>query len=271
MTLLDQLEQWVTMPRADGAELTRADGSRIVILPRVTPIPTLSQLIDAKRSESAESIERFVTLEGEIAVIACGPTWAIAIVVVDVHAYIVSGQGQTPSLASAVRELARHAYAGLGAVRRRRYVYQPPPAWQGLARPYAARWLAPNYPRTRHALTVFDARPAHASASELADRLLITSTTHARAIDPPRPLAVVRTTKGLAGAYARIDFRESERMSIVRCTLRDAVFAYTAELAGPSVSIAQDLGTLERLVESIEPIAIPNETAMGDRVLYWGD
>lgn len=270
MDLLERLAHWTRTPRADGAELAGPDGARIVLRAGVCPIPRLADLIAAETGTRAGAVERFATLEGEPAALASGPGWAIGLVPGDDRAHVVIGRGDVTAV---VRELARHAFHGLGELRRRWFAYEPPAGWRGLARPYAARWLAPDYPRVRHAVVVFHARPGRATPPELVDRLLVTSSTHGRLLEPPRPLAPVALPCGLAGTYARIDHRtpRGDVASVVRCTLQDDRFAYVVELSGPAATIARDLPVLERLVATIEPVARAQLADLSARVLYWGD
>lgn len=282
MDLLRLLAGWTRAPRADGADLF-GPGGELSIRHGVHPIPTLRAVIDAAigRGAPVARLERFPTLEGEHAAMASGEAaeaseaggraWAVAVAVGEDRAATVAGRG-APAIAELVRALAAHAYFGLGVARRRRYVYAPPPGWRGLVRPYAARWLHPGFPRTPHALTVHDARPIGVTAPELADRLLLASSTHGRALEPPGPQAPVRTAAGLAGTYTRIDYREDgELRSVVRCALADARFAYVVELGGPSASLAQDLPVLEAVVESIERLPAAGAPDLTGRLLYWGD
>jgi hypothetical protein len=272
MELLALLAGWTRAPRAGGAVLAGPRAEVIEIRNGVRPIPSLRSLAGADAR-----IERLTTLEGEAAALAVGERSAIAIAVGDDCATVIRGSGGD-EVARSVRELAIHTYLGLGELRRRRYVYAPPAGWLGLAQHHAARWLHPRFPPVPHTLTVFDARPAIGTASELVDALLVTSTTHGRRVEAPHPLAATRTPGGLGGAYARIDLRDRgapasipRERSIIRCHLRDERFAYVVELAGPSASIAADLPVLEAVVASIEAVHPRTAHDVADRVLYWGD
>jgi hypothetical protein len=273
MELFDLLAGWARAPRADGAELSGPDGATILLRAGVAPIPTLRGAIDREVSPGAAvaRLERFTTREGEPGALATGERWALALAIGDERAALAVGRGT--GLDHLVRTLGEHAYLGHGEVRRRRYVYAPPPRWRGLARPHSARWLHPASPRTDHVLTVFDARPTLATEPEISDRLLISHSTHGCEVLAPRPLGAARNAGGeLAGTYARIDLidRTGPR-SIIRAALHDARFHYAVELAGPTVTVGRDLPTLEALVASIEAIPYTTTTDRRESFLYWGD
>lgn len=281
MELLATLANWSRIALADGVRLAEPEGCTIVMRQRIRPIPGLRALLDdaLHTPTTGGHLQRFTTLEGEHAAMASleleDRRAAVAVVVGDESASTVVGLGPVTSptpLSDVVRQLAEHAFLGLGEVRRRRYDYRPPEGWRGLERPHAALWLHPEFPRTPHTLTVFDARPHLGTGPEIADRLLFADSTHGRAKDAPQKLVPVQVESGLSGSIARIGFREQgAHIAVVRATLRDGRFAYVLELTGPSATIAGDLPTFTAALDSVTPIPERRMTDHADRVLIWGD
>lgn len=266
MELLENLARWTRTPRPCGAEL-RCDDRRIVI--RVgAPIVGLDELVVRELRRPVVAARRFVTLEGEPAAIAHTDNGACAIAIGDRDATHVIGFGS--ELAELVKQVAQHTFMGASELRRRRFVYRPPAHWHSIARPYAARFLHPEFPRCAHAVVVHHARPHVDTDLEIADRLLVTDPVHGVAISAPTALAEASSQHGLTGTFARIDLAAEPR-SIVRATLRDSRFAYVAELFGPTATIGAELATLHQLVTSIEPVPAATFTALAERFIYWGD
>lgn len=72
---------------------------------------------------------------------------------------IVHDPTQYEKFGTALRELTYSTTLGLGAGRWRRFYYEPPPGWIGVARPRSAMWISPACPRHHQLMRVFDARP----------------------------------------------------------------------------------------------------------------
>jgi hypothetical protein len=60
---------------------------------------------------------------------------------------------------------------GLG-VRRRRYLYTPPPGWQGQARGLTTEWTPPGYPRAQSLIQVYPANPAAVELQVVFEQML---------------------------------------------------------------------------------------------------
>ncbi len=71
----------------------------------------------------------------------------------------VTDPAQFARFRGAVHELTYATTLGLGAGRWRRFYYEPPPGWNGVARRRGAMWISPACPRHYQVMRVFDARP----------------------------------------------------------------------------------------------------------------
>ncbi|MBX3156902.1 MAG: hypothetical protein KF773_13085 [Deltaproteobacteria bacterium] len=288
MDLLTELAAWSRVSFAGGAQLRGALGA-VTIRERVAPIPRLAAMVPDAPDAHVVRAERLVTLEGEHAVVArvrvADRSRALAIVVGDAAAMTFDGAAhggpdssdRDDAVWAFVRELARHAYLGLGELRRRRCVHARPPGWTGIAHAHATRWLHPQFPRTPHAITVFDARPLapHATtAPSVIDREVLSDRTRGMLKEPPGPVARVVTGSGLAGVVGKIVGRMQDAgtpTTIVRASLADQRFEYVAELEAPAATAGDSLAALVALVESIEPVPMPQLVDVSHRILYWGD
>lgn len=107
------------------------------------------------------------TDEGEYAAIATATTpefqHTLAVVFGDDHYTridaVVRDRDLFAKFAAATRELMLSTTMGLGAGRWRRFYYEPPAGWTGIARPRGSLWIPPTCARYHQVMRVFDARP----------------------------------------------------------------------------------------------------------------
>ncbi len=175
---------WNVRHVAQGVALTPPDGGGgggVRIRERL-PLQTTAQIIDEATAQmqgfdsvEVEQVEVLTTYEGEYAAL-----WTmigtrgtlrlertIAAVWGDFHCTRIDGATDDPSrydaFRGAVRDLCYYHALGLGERRRRRFLFTPPPAWQGYARGLVGLWIPPGYPARDHMIRVF---PAHAAGTQ---------------------------------------------------------------------------------------------------------
>lgn len=162
----------------------------------------------------------------------------------------------------AARTFTRHCSLGLGSLRRRQYLYAPPPAWEGVARGLDADWRAPGYPATDARITVHAAQPGTGGAEELRDALLLRSGLEGWTGLDACELPV--TARLRARAWQGSGRQDDRARTWALVVLDDGRFRYPIELActpGDLVPARTALLGLAASVESIPPPAPRTERA----------
>jgi hypothetical protein len=148
---------------------------------------------------------------------------------------------------STVETLAREQRFGLERDRRRRFLYQPPGGWAGVAREHETLWISPACPGHLELIRVFDATP-------LGQR---------RTVSPPglAPEAVIP-----AGAFVTRDGMRGEvttssqmipgqgRAIVSVATLRDDCFLYRFRLECDEASFGEVSELFTTVVLSTKPL-----------------
>jgi hypothetical protein len=170
---------------------------------------------------------------------------------------------------SAIHTLTRHHTLGLGELRRRRFVYEPPHGWQGYARGLVTLWMPPAYPRDSTTIHVFPARAASiADAAARLDRQLHEMSwfgfTEEASVDP-EPLL---TGRSLQGALHRFTgrFHGGPVRAFSLAILGDQRFHYVMRYEGAD---ATHEAAFRALVDSVEPV--PSRVVDHSRHLDWID
>lgn len=268
---------WKRQLMADGYVMKPPDGARSSLRVRERiPLRRFRDVIDETLAEAnlraADArrgpIELFHSDEGEHAGIITleigretAAQWSLALVAGDTTATCIIGKtDQTDrfaTLRALVKQLAAGSYLGLGEIRRRRYVYAPPPGWFRTARPYVTHWYAPDYPRESAFMSVHDARPNAMSLIELDDRAMSIENSEIKA----RGTSPLRAAGGLRGSLWRGEAVDRGKpMSIQRAFLGDDRFLYLVELFTDAACFERATAVFHRLLSSIEPIPRPSHT-----------
>jgi hypothetical protein len=224
--------------------------------------------------------ERLVTLEGEHAALV-----AIAGRLggrpARVRLGAVFGDDRVTTFAGAVTELghearldamvrdriARHAM-GLG-VRRRRYVYAPPPGWQALVRGPITDWIAPAFPDEWAVVVVYPADPASARAAGILPALRGQAAAHGFVAErEDRPIALT-SDGGLEGVRLEaVGVHRGARVLRVLAGFLDARYIYALELQSRcEPRWDEHRAAFEALCRSIEPV--PARCAPADALRHW--
>jgi hypothetical protein len=168
-----ELANWRREPRAFGRfRWTPPEGedvAEIIIRERVRPLTTIRALVAELDAlpETIGPVQSIGTLEGELAAVVDfrSPTahHSLGVIIGDDFETVVSGKTahreHSARVRKATEEIVVHLPLGLGTRRPRRFLFEPPPGWQGLARGMISDWFPLDYPRTPSTIKVLPARP----------------------------------------------------------------------------------------------------------------
>jgi hypothetical protein len=288
------LPSWRLERFADGLGLVppggRAQGG-IRIRDRQRPLKSITQLFRDAASTlaldnlDATPLEPLLTAEGEYAATST-LTGAIdghriertlAFVLGDDHYTRIDGVTLVPErfaqLRGVVRELSRLYSLGLGFLRRRRYLYEPPVGWGGYPRGLTTEWLAPGYPADDSTLTVFPARPVIETAADSADMMLHElGWTGFQPVDATTLPLITPHLSGQVRSYRGM--REGRPRHVHLAILEDGRFFYMSRLDAPADGVTH-VSVLRDLLASVIPLPVPQppERAAPDGDVFgnWSD
>lgn len=241
----------------------------IVYRERVRPVLKLERLLERTLGPLAARarVDSLVTHEGEYAVHASvvDPGGAVRhdagfVFVDDYHASIIGtcrARADHERFGAVVRALVTgdsHGFAG-----RRRYLYTPPPGWQGLPRGLETHWFPPDYPRNRSTISVPPALPGVVDpASLLEARLRVDGAVGYAAGEVRGPERLEGAARGLEGTSFAISGTFGGATPFVRelAVLRDASFTYPLHFDSAG-GLDQRLETRRRfheLLRSLRPL-----------------
>ena len=275
MDVVTRIAGWRRSPCAGGVVLVAPDGEgRLRIRPREHQPRRLREIVAEVASEVPHArlelarLERFATSEAELAALAIAklhgadrPVHAAVAIVGDRPFACFDALGDE-NLCEMVRALADELGAGLGARRRRWFLYDPPTGWFGVRRGERTMWLHPAYPRVAAVATVFDARVFRNDRLEQLDRELFLRIggTFTPIADEDR---LVENHHQLTGRLRIVHGATSTRAV---AALADDRFAYFAHLQAPD---AADLDVFHELIASFQPL--PQVTPFGAMMGLWAD
>jgi hypothetical protein len=164
---------------------------------------------------------------------------------------------QQGRFAQTVRNLTFNDLHGLAELRRRRFFYQPPPGWNGIASFLHTYWFPHDYPRNRSSLTVVPAIPVPQGSKSFIDE-----TAEQQAAQSPgfaldtKGAAMPHVTRGgLNGSYWEVVGRVKGTLCFRDLLiLDDGRFAYTVILESPRDRRDENLRVMRALVDTIEAI-----------------
>lgn len=246
-----------------------ADVARLLYRERMTPVRRVADLTRTILAgwpqiafDVPRPIERLVTDTGEHAAIVTvtgrdqdvSVLCVLGFVVTDDFYSVLTGTSRTPdrfeALIALVHDLVRRDDHGLG-IRRRRFEYAPPSAFQPRRHSLATEWLSPGYPADSTSIVVHPAIPHRSEPlAELLDAL---------ANESPQSELVATTDHDvgeLSGTGRIVRNGELTRWFVV---LRDELYAYPLELLTPALDLMHP--TFAALVASIRPLPTPKVSA----------
>jgi hypothetical protein len=202
---------------------------------------------------------RLGTDEGEHAVLATvrpalGPVLPMGVVYADDLCLAMSVERADDARAAiaAIERNVRGSHLGLPRDRRRAFFYEPPAGWHPRPAEDAHAWVAPGGRHGR--LVVWRARPSTSSAKTIARKLMFGVPTN-----EPQRICAANPLEGV--------LLSARNLSVIVVVLSDGRFVHAIRLEPDARHTREDLETLVRLVESIEPLPLRSrgELASVDR------
>ncbi len=274
---------------ADGVVLAPPTGPGSVRIRERRPLGPASDIIEQIRAELAEfaplevsPVELMTTYEGEYAALftitgrrgelhlqrAVGVIWG------DFHQSRIDGRCDRPerfaAIGRAVRDLTYYHSLGLGELRRRRFVYTPPPGWHGYGRGLVTLWHPPGFPADDSLIRVFPACAGGDNAARELDRQLHEMSWFGFRRESAAEPTAISSRDGLDGHLFAVVGRlgNGPRRHFELALLRDRRFHYVMRLeSGVERGDARRL--FAEMVRSIRQLPAPVSTADSDTFAYW--
>ncbi len=275
--MLVDLEGWTRLFVPDGVLLIHPDPSvgRIRIAER-QPIRTLRSLVErlrhelppGSRFELLDGPRPIETAEGEYAALVVGQIRSgdlvlerdLGVAIGDEHCTIVDGRVERAasfaSFRGMVEQLTVNTCLGLGALRWRRYYYDPPAGWQGLARPRSDVWLAPGHPRNPGMIHVFHARPSSTNDATVAHHLLYEMAPRGFVREAQPEEATARS--GLRGQSATF---HADAIRMINVAFEDDRFLYPLRLETDHANEVENQKAFQAVADSVRPLPRPRAAA----------
>jgi hypothetical protein len=140
--------------------------------------------------------------------------------------------GEVAELEATVRDLVVQTALMLG-VRKRRFMYTPPPAWQPLANVFVTNWYPPGFPRTSACITVYPATPARpADARQVLEASILEERARGSSVILAGEATPIATRSGLSGTAWQLVIRPPSQPERTRdlVALEDARYLYPLRL-----------------------------------------
>jgi hypothetical protein len=269
------ISHWTRRRLADGIVLAEPepDGDRLQIRTRQRPLRPFRELLGG----APDRFEQLTTVEGEHAGFAIVNERAVAMIVGDDSYVLIDGRSRRADraawIADLVRTIARCYPLGLGAPRRRRYVYAPPPDLQALPREGCTCWLARDYPRSRVRITVHDARPLAWFAPGAVDRFLFVDENPFAVQDAPvAPLQMI-LRQGLAGPSTRVSGTAGDGtpLTMIKTLLQDTRYYYAVQLECRTDEWTVAAGLYQDVLRSIETVPVSELRPSVQAFMHWSE
>jgi hypothetical protein len=218
--------------------------------------------------------ERIVTSEGEYGAVVIvdgllleAPVQhTLGFVFMDDSFSLINGMALHPAqfgrFASHVKHLALNDFHMAGEMRRRRFFYEPPLGWGGIAKFLHTFWYPTDYPANRSKLIVIPAVPVPPGTKDYIDAIAAFQMPDSEgfaldSMSEARPLSTKNKLSGSLweglGRIGRvIGYRDIQ-------VLDDGRYAYPVILESPRDKHDENLVLLRTLVDSIEPIPRPGD------------
>lgn len=269
-------------PAAPGGELAAevrySEGSRPLLTAAAVVREVLSQQPDFSPEEQSRP-ELCITAEGEYAALVCvrgrlsdrrdersgdRPAWHLIGAIygeesMNVLDVLVSEPAALPAIAQTARALLYSARLDLG-LRKRRFLYQPPPGWQPLRSGLLCSYYPPDYPRRQMTLVVHPAMPRDAAQETVVATFVRTYEQRGFGVEALSDAEPVTSDFGLHGkAFCLVGaFPGQPELTCDLLVLADARYLYAliAE-SGPTADRAELQRILPAVARSVRPIPTP--------------
>jgi hypothetical protein len=273
---------WTVVSCDGGLRLEPPEGPQFGVLrylERVRPIRAMQDVIDSHPvpinwiEHAASPIERLVTDEGEYAAVAwrtgvidgqpCERSFGV-VFADDFYARLTGVCFKVEAFEQFrhhVRDLLRRDCHMLG-VRRRRFVYEPPPGWHGvLGGVFHATWLPPESPRDSTALLVMPAAP---KSPGLGDALLHAVLGGAALDQVVIAKENITARNCLTGHVYRLRIGDRETTLAI---LEDERFTYAIRADSANRDAEAAYAALQALVATLEPLPDPQRDLAANRAI----
>jgi hypothetical protein len=277
--MIDALPGWSWERRGESTILAPTEdrgAGRIHYLERNRPLRRVSDLVTEFEKDWRFRItqvgqpERLTTNEGEPAVIVTIDGLLLEAPVQRTVGYVVTDDFYSRidglafqseaygRIARTVRTLTQTDTFALGYVRRRRFYYEPPSGWHGLASTTLHTYFYPiDYPRNRSTITVAPAYPMPTGTPEFLKVIpdLQIEPGSVFVIEQKTETGSVKNRHSLTGISWEISGRYSTT-EVLRdvVVLEDARFIYAVYLESPREHRERNMAILTAIIDSIEPV-----------------
>jgi hypothetical protein len=289
---------WSRKWMADGFMLFPPQGRGVGglrVQDRLRPVRTVRSLVDQAVREGGAFIsditigplKRIATMEGEYgALITLGGRRKADGVPVErtlglVYAEdfysrvdgIMQLEAEFESFRARVATITRNLSLGLGALRRRRFIYRPPEGWQGIGRTFRSDWIPRDYPRDHAMIQVFHAKPfADAPKPQIAfERMMREDLGYGLEVEPHEPAEPLTNAHGLVGELTSIAGRYSggPRLHFDLAVLADPRFLYILRLETADGGLEEHRKVFRQVVDSVRPLPGPIEVHDTAASTHW--
>jgi hypothetical protein len=141
-------------------------------------------------------------------------------------------------------------------VRRRRYLYDAPPGWQGLPRGFTTEWSPPDFPKNLSLIHVFPANPVEDEPASVLQQMLAEDEANGFVLDAmrgPEPIGSLHGLKGEAwNVVGRFGSKPTSHRDLV--VFRDPRFLYSLRLETMQEDRGRERQAFLDLVRSVHPI-----------------
>jgi hypothetical protein len=172
-----------------------------------------------------------------------------------------------------VERLAKGHALGLGVERWRRYFYDAPRGWSGVASSRAVVWIPPDFPRARHAiLRVHEARPSRTTAATLQYRRLFEQLPREFGATRPAPPVMFTTEQGLRGelvTYTGPEAATGRMIKVSDATLADDRYVYFLRFESDDAHFDAHQEIFATVLQSVRPLPVPSLDV--DVLIHWSD
>jgi hypothetical protein len=289
--LSDSLRGWSRHTLADGAMFVPDDplDGGVLRIREQLPLWRFRVLVERLLRDGGDSFRavdigplvRFTTRDGEHAGLVTIALEAqdgapaertIACVVGDTGTTVVDGlavsEPRFGEYRDRVRRLTETWYLGLGRLRRRRFVYAPPPGWPALVRPHVVEYLHPGYPKVPTTIVVMDACPCSDLDQQDASRVIMLESADLE----PAGHAPLELGPGLSGQVATFSSTvDGARTLQAHAFLVDGRYLYRAHLACAPGCFDAAMAPFLELMQSIEPVPEPVTRVAAHSAEHWID
>jgi hypothetical protein len=159
-------------------------------------------------------------------------------------------------------------------VRRRRFLYTPPPGWQGLPRGFTTEWAPLDFPRNLSLIHVFPANPMTEPPETVLDQMLAEDTANGFALEAMRGPEPIASLNGLSGSAWNVvgRFGSKPRSHRDLVVFKDPRFVYSMRLETMQEERQRERQVFLELVRSAHPIpsaSSPEPREVGTVVSHW--